>query len=293
MIVVRIWGGLGNQMFQYAMGYAVACGKQRELLLDTSFFTKEHNERQTKRELDLFALPIETKDIANPTKDVSFLLPLLQKPSVNFIIRKVLPICFRIGKFVYVKEDKLQYLPKVVSIKSDNIYYDGYWHSEKYFKKYREELLRQFTFSNDKIEEEYGTLCGGNLATETIAIHIRRGDYISQNNPNARGVDYYRKAIEVIKKKVSNARICFFSDDLKWVQDNFGDVENSILSNRKGLLNDIEEFQLMAKCRHQVISNSSYSWWAAWLNTNPNKVVIVPAVWKNKKDMMLDDWIKI
>ena len=293
MIVVRIWGGLGNQMFQYAMGYAISREKNSELRLDTTFYDKEHNERQTQRELDMFGLPIEIKDTVDPVRDVSFLLPILQSPSVNFVIRKIFPVSFRIGKFVYVKEDKLQYLPKVKTIKCPNLYYDGYWHSEKYFYKYRKELLRQFTFTNDSIENEYKNLCLSSDDAETVAIHIRRGDYITQNNPNARGVDYYRNSIEKIQRIIPSCRFCFFSDDLDWVRDNFGDIDNSVLANSNRVLSDLEEFQLMVKCKHQIISNSSYSWWAAWLNTNQHKVIIVPAVWKNKKDMMLDEWIKI
>ena len=293
MIVVRIWGGLGNQMFQYAMGYAMSRKKHTRLYLDTSFFYKKHNKRQTKRDLDMFYLPIKVKDIVEPEKEVSCLLPFLQSPYINFLIRKFLPVKFRIGKFVYVKEDKLQYLPKVLSIRNDNIYYDGYWHSDKYFREYRNELLKQFVFSNKKIEDEYVKLCGGNTHTETVAIHIRRGDYISQNNPNVRGVDYYRSAINKIKGYVPHVRFCFFSDDLEWVKSNFNTIDDIVLVNENRTLNDIEEFQLMSKCHHQIISNSSYSWWAAWLNEYKDKIVIVPKVWKNKKDMMLDEWIKL
>ena len=108
-----------------------------------------------------------------------------------------------------------------------------------------------------------------------------------------RFLDYYRNAIEKIKGFIPSCRFCFFSDDLNWVSDNFGDIDNSVLANSNRVLSDLEEFQLMVKCKHQIISNSSYSWWAAWLNTNQHKIVIVPAVWKNKKDMMLDEWIKI
>lgn len=293
MIVVRIWGGLGNQMFQYALGYTVSRNNNDTLKLDTSFFKDNHNSRQTERTLDLFKLPISSKDEIQYGSELGFIIKMLKNPYINYAIRKLLPISFSVGKYTYVKEHHLEYIPWLEQEKRKYIYYDGYWHSEKYFRIYRKDLIKQFTFSNIRIENEYANLCDNHIDAETVAIHIRRGDYISQKNPNARGVDYYRNAIEKIKTLTHTPRFCFFSDDLGWVAENFYDVDNSILANKNRVLSDIEEFQLMAKCKHQIISNSSYSWWAAWLNQNQEKIVVVPKEWKNKKDMMLEEWIKI
>ena len=217
---------------------------------------------------------------------------MLQKQAVNYAIRKVVPLSFKIGKFTYVKEDELAFLPEAVSVKNNEIYYDGYWHSDNYFKKYRKDLISQFVFTNDRIDEAYKGMCK-DQDEETVAIHIRRGDYITQNNPNARGVEYYQEAIKAISTIVKKTRFCFFSDDLEWVKENFSNVKNVVFANENRLLDDIEEFELMSKCHHQIISNSSFSWWAAWLNQNTQKTVIVPKEWKNKRDMMLDEWIKI
>ncbi len=292
MIVIRIWGGLGNQMFQYAMGYAKARKYHEILKLDTSFFQEKHNSRQTERTLDLFQLPITCTEEINSDRDLGPAIRLLKNPYVNYAIRKFLPIVFPAGKYTYVKEHRLEYVPQVHSLRRSNVYYDGYWHSDKYFKEYREELCSQFVFSNASIEKAYQKISQGD-GFETVAIHIRRGDYITQNNPNARGVEYYKEAISILKGHVADPIFCFFSDDLNWVKDNFGTLDNLVFVNEDRMLNDIEEFQLMARCHHQIISNSSYSWWAAWLNNNKNKIVVVPKVWKNKKDMMLDEWIKI
>lgn len=291
MIVARIWGGLGNQMFQYAMGYAIARDHNTNLKLDTTFFTKKNTSRQTFRTLDIYRLPIECKDEITSLTDVGLLLPLLHNPYINFAIRKILPLSFRIGKFTYIKEDKLEYLPNAILPSRDNLYYDGYWHSDKYFIKYKDDLVRQFVYTNDAIEDCYNGLLKESDG-EPVAVHIRRGDYVTQNNPNVMGVDYYRKAINEMREYVKNPIFCFFSDDLDWVSEQFKDIA-PVLVNKDRKLNDIDEFQLMAKCKHQIISNSSFSWWAAWLNQNPNKTVIVPKVWKNKKDMMRDEWIKL
>lgn len=292
MIVIRIWGGLGNQMFQYAMGYAKANEVNEELRLDTTFYSTKHNSRQTERTLDLFQLPIICRNEIKTEKEIGLAIRLLKDPYVNYAIRKLLPIVFPVGRFTYIKEHKLEYVPRVSSLDKKNAYYDGYWHSDKYFVKYRDDLLKQFVYTNNNIEKAYHEMSQGN-SFETVAVHIRRGDYITQNNPNARGVDYYKDAISIIKQKISNPIFCFFSDDLEWVKTNFEMIDNMALANEKRNLNDIEEFQLMAKCHHQIISNSSYSWWAAWLNDYKGKVIVAPKHWENKKDMMREEWIKI
>ncbi len=292
MIVTRIWGGLGNQLFQYAFGYAIAKDNGEELRLDTSFYNKKLSSRLTVRTLDMFQLPLINKTTVNPV-EISQFIPLLQKPSVNYLIRRILPKTIRIGRLTYVKEDKLQYLPEVITVKNKYVYYDGYWHSDRYFSKYREDLIAQFVYNNESIESAYSLLQNATNEIETVAVHIRRGDYITQKNPNAMGPDYYREAIKIAQSLIKRSVFCFFSDDPVWVKENFGDIPQSVIVNNPRILNDIEEFQLMARCRHQIISNSSYSWWAAWLNDNPNKIVIVPKIWHGKKDMMLDSWIKI
>lgn len=292
MVITRIWGGLGNQMFQYAMGYAMAKEKLSELCLDVSFYnlinTSAHS---VPRQMGLFEFPIENKKVINNISSYSHIISVFQKPVINYMLRKFSKCNINIGKITYVKETRLEYLPYVEDIKQEQIYLDGYWHCEKYFIKYREEILKQFIFSNDSIDDEYKRIKSSN--DELVAVHIRRGDYATDNNPNMRGEEYYRDAIKKIRELIPNARVCFFSDDIQYVESHFGDLNNACIANKTRKLNDVEELQLMIKCQHQIISNSSYSWWGAWLNQNNNKIIVAPSVWKNKKDMMLDTWICI
>lgn len=274
------------------MGYTVAHKRGEDLKLDTTFFYKTHNSRQTERTLDLFQLPIDCKEEIKTNKDLGAVISFIKHPYVNYAIRKILPLTFPVGKYFYVKEHKFEYSPQTQSICKKNIYYDGYWHSELYFREMRSEIIRQFVFSNNKIDVAYRDI-SQNDRFDTVAVHIRRGDYITQNNPNARGVDYYMEAINVLQRQLVSPRFCFFSDDLEWVRSNFSNIDNSVMANEDRSLTDIEELQLMIKCHHQIISNSSFSWWAAWLNQNENKRIVVPKVWLNKKDMMLDEWLKI
>lgn len=290
MIAVRIWGGLGNQMFQYAFGYAEALRRNTPLALDISFFHKNHSSRQTKRELELFSLPVFCRKTIRP-EAVSSILPVLQIPFVNFAIRKLFPYRFKVGRYVYVKEKRLEYLPQALG-DSENVYFDGYWHSEKYFVRYRKEIIEQFVFTNARIEKVFNLLRKSS-EDNLVAVHIRRGDYVSQNNPNLRDEEYYLKAMDKMKSLLICPVFCFFSDDMEWVKEKFGKFDGAVFINENKALSDIEEFQLMVKCDHFIISNSSFSWWAAWLNQNPEKNVVVPRFWRNKKDMMLEEWIKI
>ena len=242
------------------------------------------------RELELFSLPVSCRKTIRP-EAVSRILPVLQIPLVNFAIRKLFPSRFKVGRDVYVKEKSLEYLPQAL-VDGENIYFDGYWHSEKYFAHYRKEIIEQFVFTNARIEKVFNLLRKSS-EDKLVAVHIRRGDYVSQNNPNIRDEEYYLKAMDRMKSLLSCPVFCFFSDDMEWVKEKFGKFDGAVFINEDKVLSDIEEFQLMAKCDHFIISNSSFSWWAAWLNQNQEKKVVVPQFWKDKKDMMLEEWIKI
>lgn len=291
MVVVRVWGGLGNQMFQYALGYAMAKRNNTELVLDMSFFYQKHNSWTTERTPDLLELPIDKCKLVNRNNEISPLLHILQNPYVNYAIRRILPIAFPIGKYTYVKESKLEFLPSIIKMKGKNVYFDGYWHCDQYFDSYRGDLQKQFVAKEPLILNYYNEHKQGKV--NTVAVHIRRGDYVSQNNPNVRGIEYYLKAMDYIKEKIDNPLFYIFSDDLDWVVKQFGKREDIVLVNKEKTLTDIQEFQMISLCDHQIISNSSYSWWGAWLNDNPKKIVICPAKWEGKKDMMLDEWVKI
>jgi len=231
MIVVKLKGGLGNQMFQYAHGRNLSYRRKTVLKLDKSF-------------LDNF---------------------LWQK------IVGVTPRKYELGGFNIQAE----------LAKSKNCL-DGYWQSEKYFKNIRKILLRDFTLKKEsKNFLKYKKLI---IKTNSVSVHIRHGDYIKR--PVTRkyhlNPDYYRQAIEIIKQKVKKPHFYLFSDD-------------PIISNFSGLNNN-EELILMSFCKHNIIANSSFSWWGAWLNTNPKKIVIAPKKWfraKTDPEIVPQSWTKI
>lgn len=286
MIIVRIWGGLGNQMFQYAMGYVMAKQNETDLLIDTEFYTNCNLPRYlTKREYGMSRFNIVGNDV-----NINSQFKILQKPIISKILRIFPRFSIMIKGMLYVKETRFRYLPYVLSYKNKNIYLDGYWQAYGYFEKYKKEITNMYSFENDVILDEYKRIA--NSEHNLVAVHIRRGDYVTANNPNVRNEEYYRSAIEIVSNVVKRPKFCFFSDDIEYVISTFRNIPNMCIANMNRVLNDVEELQLMRLCAHQIISNSSYSWWAAWLNSNPSKVVVCPAKWKGKSDMMPEAWIR-
>ena len=177
-----------------------------------------------------------------------------------------------------------------------NIYMYGYYQSEKYFKEIANIIRKDFTFSkpvdiiNQKLINQIGN-------TESVSIHIRRGDYLNiPNTQNICSISYYKKAINLILKNISNPQFYIFSNDINWCKQHL-QIDNAVfISNNIGK-NSFIDMQLMSCCKHNIIANSTFSWWGAWLNNNPNKIIISPNKWMNDTngtgDIIPNDWIKI
>jgi hypothetical protein len=222
-------GGLGNQMFQYAFGFALAKRNKMDIILDIGFFKRTGN--WTIRNYELEQLNISKNKICN--KGFFFFI----------ILRKIY---------------KSRY------------YFEGYFQGEKYFADCTEEIRKEFQF------KERLQIPDGN----TVAIHIRRGDYVKLADIHLVCTPaYYENAIAYIQSKIENPVFYVFSDDLKWVRQNINIPRDSVFMNYNPSLPSSHDMQLMSLCKHQIISNSSYSWWAAWLNRNPGKIVVAPDKW--------------
>jgi hypothetical protein len=181
-------------------------------------------------------------------------------------------------------------IPKI----DGNVKLIGYFQSEKYFLEYRNELLELFKIdekTNLILLEKYGEI----INQDTCSIHVRRGDYLGlQNHHPTQSIDYYKNAIKLIGE---DKHFLIFSDDIKWCKDNF-----DFISNKKFISDnlDYQDFYLMSMCKNNIIANSTFSWWAAWLNKNENKQVVSPKKWFglayeyfNTNDLYCDNWIKI
>lgn len=290
MIITKLSGGLGNQMFQYAVGQAIAKKNKAILKMDLSGYDNQTGVTQRKYELYLFNIP-ENFTTADDNKKIKGREP-------NNLFKKILnKLHVKYNSPNYIKEKHFNFDPKILKLK-DNIYLDGYWQTEKYFKDIEDIIRSEFT-----LKTEYSGLNPELIAKinnyNSVSMHIRRGDYVSSQSTNKfHGIcslDYYKKAIDLIAKKFPNPTIFIFSDDLKWCEENIK-IKFPIIFVQGN--KNYEDLIMMSKCNHNIIANSSFSWWGAWLNNNPNKMVIAPQKWFNNPNINYSDiipstWIKI
>lgn len=288
MIITRITGGLGNQMFQYAIAKSLAIKNNDTFKLDISFYPK-----QTLRKYELHYFNIE-ENIAIYEECNR----LRGKEDLIFKIKNKLGIKINRPKSYYNEKEIVKFDENIFKLKG-NIYLDGYWQNEKYFKGIRDELLKDFTLKQ-KISKEAKEYLDQIKNTNSISLHIRRGDYVQNKHTNQVhgicGLDYYKKTISYMLQKMEHPVFFIFSDDIEWCKENFDFLDNKVfVENTKSAIEDLE---LMKNCDHNIIANSTFSWWGAWLNENEDKIVIAPKQWFFKdewKDLNLAcrEWIKI
>jgi hypothetical protein len=268
MVIARLRGGLGNQMFQYATAKSLARRLGCEFRVHAP---RTFTRGDRPYELDCFGGEIPRARLREFHQFRGGVLawPLLRKrrhPQVR-------------------QESGHNFEPSLFAVKSP-VYLEGYWQSDKYFQDDRDAILRDFTFVNP-LPERLRTIAADISGTSSVALHVRRGDYVGNSHHDTVGLAYYRAAIEHITASVPNARFFAFSDDLAWVRANLAPNISCILveDTRSGP----EDLRLMSSCNHQIIANSSFSWWGAWLNRNPNKIVVAPARWLNKPAHLFED----
>jgi len=281
MIITKIKGGLGNQLFQYATGRAVALHHKLPLKLDLTWFEthKLHNGYR----LDQLAIQAH---IATKNEIINF-------KGGNNVLFSALRKAGLVKRKSYFKEKRSSIFDASV-FKKDLIYLEGYWQNELYFAKIRDLLLRELSPISPTSDVGCAYLeCI--KKSNSVSLHVRRGDYLKLKNIGILDVDYYTTAVEYIRQNIENPIFYIFSDDLEWCKNSLGFLEGCIYVDRTQT--EIEDLNLMAFCQHNIIANSSFSWWGAWLNQNPNKTVIAPKGWHlndpGSSKVILSDWVKL
>lgn len=276
MKIVKIIGGLGNQMFQYAFYKRLLKENQsEEVLVDILHFDTYgiHNGFELESVFPIVVPKASKEDLLKVTR-------YIQDYKLSRIIRKLLPI----KSTEYIEKKDFIYDENCLHIKND-VFYEGYWQNSKYFDAFDEELRKDFTFSQ-KLSSSNSSILDDIESSNSISIHIRRGDYL--NNKLYKGIcdlEYYQKAIKNITESVKNPKFFIFSNDIIWCEGNLSNLfsRNSYLYvNGNSGSNSYIDMQLMSHCKHNIIANSSFSWWAAWLNNYTNKIVIAPKTWLNR-----------
>lgn len=289
MIVVKLMGGTGNQMFQWALGRSLSLKLNVPLKLDLTFLldrTPRENFTFRDYELDIFKLEA---DFAGP-KDVARFI----SPSNSIAMKLGTKIKRALSGFQVIQEPHFHFNPDILN-SSDNIYLDGYWQSPKYFAAIEEQIRKDFSFREPM--PELSMQMADELKKQTsVCVHVRRGDFVTNPEVNSFhgtvGLKYIRMGLDKIAKSVSDFKVFIFSDDLPWCRENlkFDYPYQFVAEEYKGP-RFAAYMELMSMCDHFVIPNSTFVWWAAWLARNPNKIVITPKTWFAGADFDTGDLI--
>ena len=287
MKIVNILGGLGNQMFQYAFLIALRESTGVETFYDASLFRTYplHNGFELDKRFNITTRQATAKEIWKLTYYTS-----------SFF-------CYRILKRL-PKRKTMLYEPKhcvfTPSLLDDNAdrYYYGIWQDYHYFDKYKDIIKKEFTWKeplDKKNQEAYDRFKVGT----TVSLHIRRGDYLKEwRYKNICELDYYKKALEYVSsQRYSNVKFAIFSNDPTWCKENvvplLNDSEYTMVDWNQGAAS-YKDMQLMTACKINIIANSSFSWWATYLNIHDDNLTIAPQKWTNDVayfDRQMEGWI--
>jgi len=285
-------GGMGNQMFEYATGLALAKKYNAELVLDTTYLADRFPRKDfTPRhyELDAFALPPRFAGLSRAAHTVPIPGVWL---GLDLALMKARDL-FGARKLIAEKHGR-RFDPSVLDA-GGNACLWGLWQSEKYFESARDEVRAAFTFAR-ALPPSAGALGDQIKKTNSISLSVRRGDYVNASNTKLFGgtnTQYYRDAIEHMSSRVPDPHFFVFSDDIAWCREHITiPFETTYIPAE---LDGPSALQLLSLCKHQIIANSSFSWWGAWLNGNPGKIVVAPKKWyadPAADDIVPEQWIR-
>jgi hypothetical protein len=195
-------------------------------------------------------------------------------------------------KKIFIRQNSKFYDEKLLKIKS-NSHVTGFFQHHQYLDLNRNAILKCFQLKKESQNKNFLDLKNRFVNCKSISVHVRRGDYVGLNH--ACSENYFNSAIQYIMSKVKNAEFFIFSDDIDWCKTHLSFQSAPNFIDDKYDLEDYHELMLMKYCKHNVISNSSFSWWGAWLNENPNKIIIYPDKIKEtlNKDLCVESWIEL
>ena len=312
-IIVRVTGGLGNQMFQYAMAYVLSQKyPDKDIKIDSTWYRQYdvHNGFELQRifQYDGHSLSLQVAsdtEIRNACK--SAFAPVMKGGfgvKVNLLREKIewhiQDLIRKNGKSsiydenIEKKEKSTSQIISDINQLKDNIHYiKGFWQDVDYFEGYMEEIAKEFQFS--KPDEKNKAVLDKINATNAVSVHVRRGDYVGSAF-DVLTDDYYKKAIEYVKNSMDNPIFYFFSDDKQYIEKEFNWLEEKELIVHNIGAQSYRDMQLMSHCKVNILANSSFSKWGALLNQHPDKVVIYPEVYHKEfaqEKIALYNWIQL
>jgi len=284
MVIVKIWGGLGNQLFQYSFGKYLAAKLCTAVKYDIQ--TTNSLNSFTQRELAIAAFNVQL-DVATAAEiNENKYFRNIHFARLERKLAQAFPALLR-THIVESNEPK----PFGALHFKDNCYYEGYWQSYKYLAPVEDSLRQQITMKQP-LSEAVSTTLREIAAAPSVSIHVRRGDYLHNKYFATCPMDYYKKAMAYFTE--TGTKFYIFSDDIAWCRENFIGSQYVFITGNE----NFEDMYLMSYCSHNIISNSTFSWWAAWLNNNAEKITITPRDWHKRHNEKYNDllplhWIKI
>ncbi|HEY5125307.1 MAG TPA: alpha-1,2-fucosyltransferase [Ignavibacteria bacterium] len=277
MIITKINSGLGNQLFQYAASRAISIRSNATLKLDITFYESDTIRKYRLNQFNVIE-NLATGDEIELYKTEEAVKKTFFKKVLNRMNSSGIEY---VGKNHIKEKPWVNFEPSVLKLK-DNFYLEGYWQNQSYFKSIRKTLLEEFT-----LKYPVDNLTRGLLEKvrncNSVSLHIRRGDYLDIALFNVLSLEYYHAAMSFIKKKVDKPFFFVFSDDISWAKKHLNHIENVLFIDQQGNESEILELEIMKNCDHNIIANSTFSWWGAWLNQNQGKIIIAPHKWSHNR----------
>jgi len=289
-IIIRLAGGLGNQLYLYAFGRSLSLRTGRPLLLETRNTTRD---KFRKYELSVFNIQAQRVDLLT-----QWCTRWAASYSSGKLFRTICPLAWN---YEIIRDKEAGFAPPHLDTDTGTLVIEGYWQSYKYFEPYQDVIRSELTFRTAPSEQNRRMIAEIE-SVEAVAVHVRRGDYLTNPNNASLGtcsLDYYRKANTYINEHSTKPCFFIFTDDPEWARDNltFFSGPTSVIDHNLGK-DDFEDFRLITRCKHFIIANSSFSWWGAWLAPFPDKIIIAPKVWFTRDKFPPDDrippgWIRL
>lgn len=288
-IIIRLVGGLGNQLYQYALGRSLSLRSGHPMLLDRRNVFRDSFRNY---ELSVFNIQEEYADLLTHW--------CTRRAASNRSGKLFRTLCPLAWNYKIIQDKEAGFDPSILNLKKGTLVLEGYWQSFKYFEPYQDVIRTELTFKkrpntqNAQIIDEIEDV-------NSIAVHIRRGDYITNPKNASLGtcpLEYYQKANDFIEQHVKKPHFYIFTDDPEWAKGNLTfSGPTKVVDYNLGKA-DYEDFRLMTHCKHFIIANSSFSWWGAWLARYPNKTVIAPMNWFKidnfpPEDRIPGEWLRL
>ncbi|MDR1682372.1 MAG: alpha-1,2-fucosyltransferase [Candidatus Symbiothrix sp.] len=286
-------GGLGNQLFQYAFYLAK---KKTSSNVHINIYSIQRERLHNGFELEkLFG--IQADDASLLVRIIRKLLIFKKKKYFRAIASVLLEFVVKlIGINVIREKGYSTYNPEYLRAQKGLVFYFGFWQSPWYFDSFREEIRKTFSFDKSLLSDKSKILSEEIGSKNSVSVHIRRGDFLSKSIDNAVCDEkYYSQAMERMKSDIENPYFVFFSDDPEWVKANLA-LPNAVYVDWNQGADAWQDMYLMSQCRHNIIANSTFSWWGAWLNENVGKTVIAPVKFMKQAetpDIYPLNWIRL